>query len=343
MLICFTKFLERRTWREAALLSMVMTVSLFTHYGLAFLVLSLNGVFSIVFILKKAYTRSTLWKWLVIQVAPIIGVFLVYQIALHSQFEYGGYGSTGYLASGYWGGGSLLSAIGFLYSRTRNLIDMAFPIYIFTVILYLGIIVLFIIHRNSKLPLLLGIPFIVVGFASLLGIYPYGGTRHNLFLTPLIYLLVGLGMEYSWRVDRNKIIFGLLLVLFVRKAPPLIQAYYDSPGESGVGFIVRTLSDISTPADPIYVCLGDDPTVQYYLELRYPIEGNPIVEGVRGPGPRDYIDQVDIMLEEYQHAWMLILNGCGDMTPLLDHVRAEWNVELVERRYPDAQLYYVDR
>ena len=62
---------------------------------------------------------------------------------------------------------------------------------------------------------------------------------------------------------------------------------------------------------------------------------------MRGGGPRDYIDQVDTMLDEHGRAWMIIYPRCGDMTPLLDHVAREWDVELVERRYPDTELYYV--
>ena len=68
------------------------------------------------------------------------------------------------------------------------------------------------------------------------------------------------------------------------------------------------------------------------------------LSGYVGPAPvalRDYIDQVDDLLAENQRAWMLIVAGCGDMEPLLDHLAMEWDVELIKKIYPDGELYYV--
>jgi hypothetical protein len=68
---------------------------------------------------------------------------------------------------------------------------------------------------------------------------------------------------------------------------------------------------------------------------------NPIFEGIRGPGPRDYLDQVDNPIIQHRRAWILTLSSCGDVTPLIDHISQRWNIELIEERYPGDKLYYV--
>jgi hypothetical protein len=134
----------------------------------------------------------------------------------------------------------------------------------------------------------------------------------------------------------------LFLVLMANRARQTFQPYYPYIGSSGVAKIVAEMRPNLQPGDPIYMC-EDDPVLRYYLRVRYVMPDNPIVVGIQetAAGPRDYLAQVDAILAEKGRAWMLMVNRCGDMAPLLNHVAQEWTVELVQDVEPDGQLYYV--
>jgi len=39
---------------------------------------------------------------------------------------------------------------------------------------------------------------------------------------------------------------------------------------------------------------------------------------------------------------MRMVNSYGDIAPLLGHDANDWDVEMIERRYLNGELYYVD-
>jgi hypothetical protein len=339
MLFCFGLFLQKSSWRRAGLLAGVMVISIFTQYGLALMILALNGVMLIHLLRNRDGRKDFLVKWIAIQSIALVAVFVVVRLSLQAQWQ--GYQGFTHLNAGYWDKETLFSAIRFVYYGSRDLIKFAYPGYVFTLLLYTGAVVLIYLHWRSTIILLIGLPFIVVIGASLLRLYPYGGMRQDIFLTPIIYLVAAFSLDYLLSFDLKRIFLGVFLFLLVWRVVPTLSTYYRHAGNSGVGMIVEHLSGIARPEEPIYIC-GADPVTRYYFEVRFPMEQNTIVEGIRGPGPRDYIDQVDNLLAEYQQAWMLMHNGCGDMDPLLNSIALQWDVELVEKIYPDGELYYVD-
>ena len=110
----------------------------------------------------------------------------------------------------------------------------------------------------------------------------------------------------------------------------------------GIGKLVARVAATAAPGDSIYTCLPLDPVLRYYFRIRYPMPQNPLIEGVRGSGPRDYLDQVDSMLAKYKRSWILTYASCGDDTPLIDHISRSWDINLIEKRYPEAKLYFVE-
>jgi uncharacterized membrane protein len=339
MLFCFGFFLKKSSWRRASLLAGVMAISIFTQYGLALLILALNGVMLIHLFRNRDGRKDLLFKWIAIQSVVLVAAFVVIRLSLQAQWE--GYRSFTHLNAGYWDKDTLFSALRFAYKGSRDLIKFAYPGYVFTLLLYVGAVVLIYLHWRSTIIYMISLPFVVVIGAALLRFYPFGGMRQDIFLTPLIYLVAALSLDYLLSFDLKRVFLSVFLFLLVWRAVPALSTYYRHAGGSGVGMIVEHLSRIAQPEDPIYIC-GSDPVTQYYFEVRFPMEQNTIIEAIRGPGPRDYIDQVDDLLVKYQRAWMLMHNGCGDMNPLVNSIDLQWDVELVEKIYPDGELYYVD-
>ena len=341
ILASFGSFLEKRTWRYAIILSLTTIVGIFTHYGLALLVLAVDCVFLANLLRMKSPRRRLFLKWSVAQFFGFAAALAVYFLALRQQFHPVVLGGAGYLQSGFWAGSTLPSAVQFLYDGVRDVMASAFPGYVFTLMLYTGGMVLLLRHWRTPYPYIIAAPILAVAGASLLRLYPLTGDRQDLFLTPLIILVAATALDYMIRTDDRRLLVAVFLSLMVWRAIHSLQDYYPTDGDSAVGNLVKRLADSAAPGDPIYLCLGDDPALRYYVYSRYPLPLNPIIEGKRGPGPRDYIDQVDSMLSLYKRAWMIIFPPCGDMTPLLDHVAKDWTIELIEKRYPDAQLFFV--
>jgi 4-amino-4-deoxy-L-arabinose transferase-like glycosyltransferase len=79
-----------------------------------------------------------------------------------------------------------------------------------------------------ELALLLGLPFVVNCAAAFAGIYPYGGTRHNVFLAPFAIggAAIGIAVFGKRRAWEKSVVIVALLALcnFFPAPPPLIKA-----------------------------------------------------------------------------------------------------------------------
>lgn len=253
----------------------------------------------------------------------------------------GGFASSGHLAGGYWEGGSFVSAIRFGYVQSRELIEYAFPGNIFALLFYLGAVVL-IVRRKAGEILLIGLPFAVTLAAALFRFYPYIGWRQNHFLTPLIYLVAAIGFDYVLRMDTRRILFLVLLIFFIRKVITPIRDFYQEDWHTGVGRVIHTLAGMVREEEPIYICTREDPVIQYYFSVYYPDLYDNLVERNLGSEPRDYLDQVNNIVNAADGLWMVLDHNCGDLTPFVEHISERCETELIEERYL-ARLYRADK
>jgi len=58
---------------------------------------------------------------------------------------------------------------------------------------------------------------LAVGF-GIFGYYPYIGERQSMYLLPVLYLLVGMGLDYIAAIDRKRIFFSALLIMVLALA-----------------------------------------------------------------------------------------------------------------------------
>jgi hypothetical protein len=267
---------------------------------------------------------------------------VVVRVSLRSQWQASGfYGDEGqYLAKGYWAGGDPLSVVAFVYRGTRNLIEFAFPGLAFAWVFYTGALATLVLRRSTLLPLVTVLPFCVVIAAALLRLYPYLAARQDLVLTPLIYLVAAVGIDYLINADRRFILLAVLLAILLRAGVGSITGYYRSGEKDGLATVLRPLTNLAKPGDPVYVCNASDPVISYYFRVR--LTENPLVERDLGSGPRDYLDQVDHLAENHPRTWLLLDVTCGEVDSLLDHLRKRWEVEPIEGR-SSTQLFAISR
>ncbi len=279
ILLVFTVdvFIEKRSWKSVALIAATSVVSILLQYGLALLILALDGIILVRFLLPRRASRGDLLKWGVIQLAILAGSLLVYFLSLREQWQPGGFG-RGHLAGAYWAP-SAESAPSYIVRQTRDIVDFAFPGSVFLVLFYVGVVVMVTSPRTWRQALYVGTPFLVIAAAGLAGLYPYHAGRQDLFLTPLLYLTVASGLDYLLRIDPKKVVPILFVVLVARKASQALPAYYSSPGRDGTGgtgAVVKYLSGVVQPGDPIFVC-KEDPGFRYYVDVRYAFDGSPVI------------------------------------------------------------------
>ena len=236
--------------------------------------------------------------------------------------------------------GVLISAVSFAYRGSRSLIEYAFPGIAFAWVFYIGALATLILRRNTLLPFIVFLPFGVVIGAALLRLYPYMAARQDLVLSPLIYLVAATGMDYVINADRKFILLAVVLAMLLRTGVSSAVGYFASGEKDGLGTVLRPLIHLAEPKEPIYVCNADDPVISYYFRVRYPQYS--LVERDLGSGPRDYLDQVDRLAEQNPRTWLLLDITCGEVNPLLDHLRARWEVEPIEER-STIQLFSIRR
>ena len=275
VILSFVYFLNKKTWHSAAILAVVTTFGLFVHYSTAMVLLAINAVFLLNIILMKEPRRELFLKWLAVQAVLILATLALYALGLRQQLD--PVLTAGYIQGGLWEGSSLRSAIQFVYGSVRELIELTYPGYLFTLMLYTGAVVLIIVHRRKLFPYLIAAPIVVVTFGSLLRIYPLSGESQNLFLTPLIILLAAAAIDYLVQVDAKRLTVVVFMALIVWRAIPNLTAYYPTDGGSALGNIVKRIAASSELGDPIYLCIGDDHALNYYVDVRYPMPLNPVV------------------------------------------------------------------
>jgi len=340
LLAGFLYFVARPTWRRAALLTAVAAVGLFSQYGLAMFVLGLNGVMGIHLLRMRGSRKEVLFKWIVVQCVLLVVAGAVIQLSLRGQWQTGGfYGDEGqYLAKGYWTGGGLLSTLSFAYRGSRSLVEYAYPGLAFAWMVYAGALAILILRRSTLLPFIVVYPFGAMIAAALLRLYPYLAARQDLVLTPLIYLVAATGLDYVISADRRLILLAVVLVTLLRTCASALVGYYGSGEKDGLASVLRPLISLAEAEEPIYVCYADDPVISYYFYVRYP--QHRLVERDTGSSPRDYLDQVDRLVEQNPRTWLLLDDRCGEVEPLLGHLRSRWEVEPIEER-PGIQLFSI--
>jgi uncharacterized membrane protein len=341
MLWTFLRFLDEPRWRNAILLAVVFILGIFTQYGLALLALSLNLVLAFK-LLSPVDRRPLLVKWAISQVFVVGAALIVYQVSLKSQMRFGqpfgGSGVTPYLADGYWLDGSLKSLAKLAINNTLDLFTFAYgPLFLLLFAIGVGFLFALTLSNGRTAILMFVVPMACTFVAASARLYPYRGARQDIFLTPMIYVMVGYGVEYLLSIDKRRIAaYTLALVLIFAGLFYSVFFYINQRGPENIRPLIQTLSSSIEPEDRIYVYIGADPAFRYYYQDNL---DNMILGERSWCKPSGYFDQLDNILLEPGRVWLVFSHcQCDDCDAIIQHTLESRQVEMIATE-EGASLY----
>lgn len=349
MLTTFYNFLRDPNWKSLIVLTLMWILGIFTQYGLALLILALNIVFAVEWIFSKDRRLKYVTKWVIAQVLVLGAVAVVYQLSLMSQMRVG-FGATStsyYLQGAYWDGSSLSSLVKFAIKNTLEIISFAYPTSeyfsysVWNLVLFVSFVgfLAALLARNWTVLAMFLFPMAFTFVAASARIYPYHGERQIIFLLPMIYVLAGYGFNYSWNIDRKKlIIFPMVIILGIGG----LKSTYDYlrwPGQENIKPIVETLSSSYEPGDRIYIYYGARPAFTYY----YRSNVDDWIYGISGrEQPDKYLQQLDVLLSKQYRVWMVFTHCFGDECEIIQTYASKFRNTKLMTEDTGAWLYLVD-
>ena len=330
ILLFFYKTIKDPSWKNTAIMSLTMILGVFLQYGLSVLIISLNIVFLIELIRNSKNRRIRLLRWISSQVFVLLSAISVIQISLSGQAHFfeNTRDTSYYLFSTYWNGdiGTLLT---FTKNNTLDLFSFAFPGWIFflTTIFGFG----YLIHMKSdyhEAPLMIIIPLSLTYSLALLGFYPFHGGRQDIFLTPIIYLLFGVALNFFWNFDVIKRwIFLIIILIPTMWNSRLTWDYLNYSGDENIIPIIESLSKNVEEDDIIYVYYSAKPAFTYYYQKNV---GNIFYGKYNRTQIQEYFNEIDSALLSGETVWLVFTHCFADECNLLpNYVAKTREVELI--------------
>jgi uncharacterized membrane protein len=300
MLLVFCRFLKRPTWGSALFLSLVVSFSLFTQYGLALLFFAINLVFFAA-LFRIDRPKHAMILWFAVLLVASVAVVAVYHLSLKHHWVPGGRAAY-YLPDAYWNG-SVRSLFRMAILNTETIFKFALPTQLLILACGLGVVEVVRGERRQWTALgLLIVPVAVTLFMSILRAYPYLGTRQTIFLTPMIYVFAALGMAFLRRQRGNQAVIVISTVLLVGYGLKETALYYPSSGPQNIRPIVARLLSSGSEGDRIYVHYGAAPAFSYYFQQ----QTRPWIAGVnRREDPEKFFQELDTVLAERTKLWLV--------------------------------------
>jgi len=347
MCLIFCGIIENPRWVRWTAFAVVWAIGIATQYGIALL----GAVLLLILIVAHRSNKTVLLRGLAPQAIVLIVVVIVYELSLKYQLTAGGFasGSTSdYLASGYWNG-SLRSFIQLATVNTGLLFSFAYytPVFLFPV--FLGMFCVGFgasFCRGARWPatLLFVGPVTVVFAAACLKLYPYSGSRQDIFLTPMIYVFAGLGGAVLWSTHKYRrfapaatriVVPVLLVILSVGGVQPTL-AYLHGNDVEDMSDLVRALTPALQSDDTIYTYYASDAAFSYYYRQDTPQR---VIGVYSRDQPEQYLRQLDDVLPNTGRVWMVFSHCYANECELITQYASQrWHVELVAAA-PGTWLY----
>ena len=275
-----------------ALLCAALFVAPLLQYGLALFCVAVIGVAVIapsavsqtpVCGARGAYAGAV-WGWLKRRLGLLLpiacfaaGFAATWALTGRHQWGGGGWGSGAYLADYYYQGGYDAAAIAeFAFNRTWSLLSYHMPSMIAAAALFAfgGLALAWAARRRrvDAVALLCALALGVSLCAAIAGLYPFGGSRHNLYLGPLIFLAAGVAfhtladdmaalMRRAW--VGPALAGGVAAAIALAGAAAIRQAdtYYT---DTGMEQVLAALDGRIQEGDAVYVSRWEVPAVEFY-------------------------------------------------------------------------------
>jgi hypothetical protein len=252
--------------RYFTLFLVLITLALWTQYGLAVLV---SGIL-LLYLFLSWRQHLALNKGAIAMIVAFMNVLLIYWLILRYQFRIG-FGP--YLANSY-----LVTERGFiagllqLLGNTSDLIKFAAGSDIGGILLSLAFvsgltsILLDCKQRKPKLFLAItGYTWLAIFMLAILRMYPYGGVRQDILLTPMIYIIASFGVVSLFRHSYGSKFLSMTLLagVFVASCHFLVSDSSWVPKEQ-FSEVASFLKQKRSESEPIYVTWSGLNAFEYY-------------------------------------------------------------------------------
>jgi 4-amino-4-deoxy-L-arabinose transferase-like glycosyltransferase len=300
MLILLFAFLDHPSWKNLIILIFVSIIGIFTQFGIAIFLVSINIIFVWVWFLRSD-RKNLLIKWVVGQLAILLSIYLLWEVSLKHHWTSGGFGLQ-YLSSTYWDP-MQVSLVNYIYVNTRNIFMFSYSAGNFMIIFLLISFFLGLSWRERWS--IVGIFTAVMGTDLLFGLlrlYPYDGTRHVLFVIPSIYLLAAILFEYLIEVDfrRVLVVFFVGIIILLNARDTLVM--YRDTSDSNMRAALSNLRSRLNASDQVFVSLLAQPSFDYYTR-NAPLPATQVFYS-DGEAP-NYEPRVRKMMSDAQRVWFV--------------------------------------
>jgi len=196
-LAALERALDEGKARFVVAFAVLEALALWTHYSAIFLICAAL-LYSALRVRSRRPSRTFVVAWIVSQVA--LAAFFEFLFWTHITHLHGSLAERDaredWLQASYFHRGAQ-GPLGFVVRDSLALATYLFSARVAALIaLVLGLLgAAWIAARRPSLAVLLAAPFAACAAAGLLDLYPYGGTRHDMFLAPLACVAVAAGIE----------------------------------------------------------------------------------------------------------------------------------------------------
>lgn len=281
------------------------------------------------------------------------GCALTWGLTGRYQLKAGGWGQGGYLSDFYYEGGlDALALAGFAGGRTWSLLSYHMPMGIAALAVGAFVAAAALALRRWRLDglgLLFLFAIVAAVCAAALELYPFGGSRHNIYLGPIVFLAVGGAFHwaavYAGAVARRAWVgtaLGAALAVGIAVAGVVAVRQADVYRvDTGIERVLAALESGMREGDAVYVSRPKVPVLEFYKDGR-PSDYFYGKVACWGASPADWADCFPEMMDEmfrlshnYRRIW-LIHNTSASATEEMAGYSAGVKVDVVDLGGLDA-------
>jgi len=354
ILLSFARFLSRQSAGRALVLGLTISIGMAIHHGIMVFVAALN-LFCIFEFWRNKRPLSAFRLWFFAQFPGLATVAAVYVTTISGQLGPGNMVKLGFLADRYWDGTGT-GIVSLLAGPGASIINFAFPGWIMATLVVCGAAYI-VLRRATVAAGFLVAPVALTAIFALLGLYPYGGIRQDMYLLPMIYVCAAIGLEALSaglarfaRPHRITAVIWILVGLMALQGLRLSYQHLQSTGSESMRPIVAKLTEQLRPGERIYVHSSAIPAYEYYWAAR----AEPWTKGADhspGYGPAERIagqlkvvqNELDNLVEDPGTLWLVFSHlPESDIEKILTHLKPKADMELVISE-PGSSLYRLQK
>lgn len=326
---------SRRCW---VLLTLTGTLAMLTQYGLALLVLALNLVAGMELLLKRQRLAFA-WRWAAVQPVWLAAAGADWVLAMHRQWRAGGFAADSYLRGGYWQG-TLESFWSLSILNTARLFRFVHHWWVPAgALAAIGLLAWLRHARGRDAAALMAAPMAVTFGAALAHLYPYIPRRQNMFLTPMLIVMTGLGFQWLAAKTGRRAAACVVLAALALGGLKEAVAFLRHTGRENLRPVAQALAERARPGDRIYVYARTMPAFRYY----YPGGIGEVVGAVNlRRSPDEFEHQLDDLLSRQGRIWMIFTNVVDRGKDAALARAAEWRTVEEVASSSGAWLYRVE-